>query len=72
MRQLTGRLAKLDREIKAAMAELRRTPDDLYADACQAVRELRNERAKIAAALELHQKPSTATTADTDAQWRAA
>ena len=68
LRQLRARRAKLDLEIKAAMAELRRTPDDLYADACQAVRELRDERAKVEIALESLQKPSIAMAADTDAR----
>ena len=40
-------LGKLDQEIKAAVRELRRTPDDLYDLAVAALRDLRSRREKL-------------------------
>ena len=47
-----ARLAGLDREIKAAAAELKRTPDDLYDLAVEDLRGLRDKRTRTAAELE--------------------
>jgi site-specific DNA recombinase len=58
-KRLRARLTALDSEIKSAVKELRRTPDDLYALAVDELRELRNTREKLAAdlaALEGRQK----------------
>jgi chromosome segregation ATPase len=49
---LRSRLAALDKDIKAAAAELKRTPDDLYTLAVDDLRELRTKRDRLTAELE--------------------
>lgn len=46
------RLAELDRDISAAVKELKRTPDDLYGLAVEDLRQLRKERQALNATLE--------------------
>ena len=49
---LRAKIAKLDKEIKAAAAELKRTPDDLYDLAVEDLRGLRVKRDRAATGLE--------------------
>ena len=59
LKSLRARIAKTDEEIKAAVKELRRTPDDLYELAVDELRDLRTSRDKLGkqlASLESRQK----------------
>ena len=49
---LRSKIAKLDKDIKAAAAELKRTPDDLYDLTADDLRSLRTKRNQAAAQLE--------------------
>ncbi len=46
-KRLKSQIAKLDDEIKAAVKELKRTPDDLYDLAVEELRDLRSSREKL-------------------------
>jgi predicted transcriptional regulator len=59
-------MSKLDKEIKAAAKELKRTPDDLYELAVEDLRDLRTERDRVAATLEAAEAASSKPQASAD------
>ena len=65
-KRMRARLAKLDEEIKAAVKELRRTPDDLYPLAVDEIRGLRAERDTLASAVDAHEARQRVRTGDAD------
>lgn len=64
--RLRARVAKLDRDIRDAAKELKRTPDDLYELAVEDLRELRTERDRVAASLEASEAASAKPMASAD------
>ena len=67
LKPLRQRLTKLDGDLKNAMAELARTPADLYDLAVDHVREVRQERDRAAAQLDGAISQTTSPVGDSDA-----